>query len=117
MPTIAILNACRDLMLHRSNLQLAAAFDRLADILLDNAAKEYAPRVVGSLLDARSGLLRLRASIAELFAKELTLRLNGRKPCNIPTVGLLQPATRSIARLPMSSYASLASGESRTASN
>ncbi len=85
LPTIAILNACRDLMLHRSNLQLAAAFDRLADILLDNAAKEYAPRVVGSLLDARSGLLRLRASIAESFAEELTLRLNGRKPCGVPT--------------------------------
>ncbi len=85
MPTLAILNACRDLMLHRSNLQLAAAFDRLADILLDNAAKEYAPRVVGALLDARSGLLRLRASIAESFAEELTLRLNGRKSCGIPT--------------------------------
>ena len=85
MPTIAILNASRDLMLHRSNLQLAAAFDRLADILLDNAAKEYAPRVVGSLLDARSGLLRLRAAIAETFAEELTLRLNGRKPCGVPT--------------------------------
>ena len=82
MPTIAILNACRDLMLHRSNLQLAAAFDRLADILLDNAAKEYAPRVVGSLLDARSGLLRLRAAIAETFAEELTLRLNGLKDIN-----------------------------------
>ena len=85
MPTLAILNACRDLMLHRSNLQLAAAFDRLADILLENAAKEYAPRVVGSLLDARSGLLRLRAAIAESFAEELTLRLNGRKPCGMPT--------------------------------
>lgn len=72
-------------MLHRSNLQLAAAFDRLADILLDNAAKEYAPRVVGALLDSRSGLLRLRAAIAESFAEELTLRLNGRKPCGVPT--------------------------------
>ncbi len=85
MPTLAILNACRDLMLHRSNLQMAAAFDRLADILLDNAAKEYAPRVVGSLLDARSGLLRLRASIAESFAEQLTLRLNGRKSCLVPS--------------------------------
>ena len=85
LPTIAMLNACRDLMLHRSNLQLAAAFDRLADILLDNAAKEYAPRAVGALLDSRSGLLRLRASIAESFAEELTLRLNGRKPCGVPT--------------------------------
>ena len=85
MPTLAILNACRDLMLHRSNLQMAAAFDRLSDILLDNAAKEYAPRVVGSLLDARSGLLRLRAAIAESFAEQLTLRLNGRKSCLVPT--------------------------------
>ena len=85
MPTLAILNACRDLMLHRSNLQMAAAFDRLADILLDNAAKEYAPRMVGSLLDARSGLLRLRATVAESFAEQLTLRLNGRKSCLVPT--------------------------------
>ena len=85
MPTLAILNACRDLMLHRSNLQMAAAFDRLSDILLDNAAKEYAPRVVGSLLDARSALLRLRAPIAESFAEQLTLRLNGRKSCLVPT--------------------------------
>ena len=85
MPTLALLNACRDLMLHRSNLQMAAAFDRLADILLDNASKEYEPRVVGSLLDARGGLLRLRPAIAESFAEQLTLRLNGRKSCQVPT--------------------------------
>lgn len=85
MPTTAILNACRDLMLHRSNLQMAASFDRLSDILLDNAAKAYEPKVVGSLLDARSVLLRERAAIAETFASELTLRLNNRKPCLIPT--------------------------------
>lgn len=85
MPTTAILNACRDLMLHRSNLQMAAAFDRLSDILLDNASKLYDPRVVSGLLDARSMLLRERAAIAESFASELTLRLNNRKPCLIPT--------------------------------
>ena len=85
LPTTVVFNACRDLMLHRSNLQFAAAFDRLADILLDSAAKEYAPRAVGSLLDARSSLLRLRANIAEAFAEQLTLRLNGRKPCTVPT--------------------------------
>ena len=64
---------------------MAASFDRLSDILLDNAAKAYEPRVVGSLLDARSVLLRERAAIAETFASELTLRLNNRKPCLIPT--------------------------------
>jgi hypothetical protein len=85
MPTTAILNACRDLMLHRSNLQMAAAFDRLSDILIDNASKLYDTRVVSGLLDARSILLRERAAIAEAFASELTLRLNNRKPCLIPT--------------------------------
>jgi hypothetical protein len=72
-------------MLHRSSLQFAAAFDRLADILLELAAKEYAPRTVGSLLDARSALLRLRGDIAHAFTEQLTLRLNGRKPCLVPT--------------------------------
>ena len=85
LSAVAIFNACRDLMLHRCNLQMAAAFDRLSDILLDNASKLYAPREVGNMLDARSGLLRLRAQIAESFTSELTLRLNNRKPCLIPT--------------------------------
>ncbi len=85
VPANSILIACRDLMLHRSNLQFAAAFDRLADILLDHAGKEYAPRVVGSLLDARSALLRLRGPIAHAFTEQLALRLNGRKPCQVPT--------------------------------
>ena len=84
-PAVTIFNACRDLMLHRCNLQMAAAFDRLSDILLDNAAKTYAPREVGTILDSRSSLLRLRAQIAEAFTSELTLRLNNRKPCLIPT--------------------------------
>ena len=64
---------------------MAAAFDRLSDILIDNASKLYDPRVVSGLLDARSVLLRERAAIAETFASELTLRLNNRKPCLIPT--------------------------------
>ena len=85
LSAVTIFNACRDLMLHRCNLQMAAAFDRLSDILLDNAAKSYAPREVGTLLDARSSLLRMRAQIAESFTSELTLRLNNRKPCLIPT--------------------------------
>ena len=85
LSAVAIFNACRDLMLHRCNLQMAAAFDRLSDILLDNAAKSYAPREVGIMLDARSALLRVRAQIAESFTSELTLRLNSRKPCLIPT--------------------------------
>ncbi len=85
LSAVTIFNACRDLMLHRCNLQMAAAFDRLSDILLDNAAKVYSPREVGLILDARSSLLRLRAQIAETFTSELTLRLNNRKPCLIPT--------------------------------
>lgn len=64
---------------------MAAAFDRLSDILLDNASKLYDPRLVSGLLDARSILLRERAAIAEAFASELTLRLNNRKPCLIPS--------------------------------
>ena len=85
LSAVTIFNACRDLMLHRCNLQMAAAFDRLSDILLDNAAKSYAPRIVGTILDARSSLLRLRAQIAETFTSELTLRMNNRKSCLIPT--------------------------------
>ena len=85
LSAVTIFNACRDLMLHRCNLQMAAAFDRLSDILLDNASKTYATREVSSLLDSRSSLLRLRAQIAEAFTSELTLRLNNRKPCLIPT--------------------------------
>ena len=85
LSAVTIFNACRDLMLHRCNLQMAAAFDRLSDILLDTASKTYATREVSTLLDARSGLLRLRAQIAESFTSELTLRLNNRKPCLIPT--------------------------------
>ena len=85
LSAVTIFNACRDLMLHRCNLQMAAAFDRLSDILLDNASKTYATREVSTLLDARSSLLRLRAQIAEAFTSELTLRLNNRKPCLIPT--------------------------------
>lgn len=85
MPTLALLNACRDLMVHRSNLQMAAAFNRLSDILLDNASKEYDSRVVGSLLEAHAGLQRLRAAINESFAKQLTLRLDGCKSCLVPT--------------------------------
>jgi Protein of unknown function (DUF1631) len=85
LSAVTIFNACRDLMLHRCNLQMAAAFDRLSDILLDNASKIYSPREVGVVLDARSSLLRLRAQIAETFTSELTLRLNNRKSCLIPT--------------------------------
>lgn len=85
LSAVTIFNACRDLMLHRCNLQMAAAFDRLSDILLDNASKTYGTREVSVLLDARSGLLRLRAQIAEAFTSELTLRLNNRKSCLIPT--------------------------------
>ena len=96
IPTTAILNACRDLMLHRSNLQLAASFDRLSDIILDNATKAYEPRIVGSLLDARSVLLRERAAIAEAFASELTLRLNNRKPCLIPSSPTQETAELSL---------------------
>ncbi len=82
---IAIFNGCRDLMLHRSNLQLAAAFDRLSDVLIDNATKAYEPKQVNGLLDARSMLLRLRGAIAASFSEEFTQRLDGRKSCAMPT--------------------------------
>lgn len=85
VPVNALFNGCRDLMLHRSNLQLAAAFDRLSDLLIDNATKAYEPKQVSALLDARSMLLRLRGAIAASFADELTQRADGRKSCAMPT--------------------------------
>lgn len=72
-------------MLHRSNLQLAAALDRLTDLLIDNATKAFEPKVVSALLDARSTLLRVRADLSGTFAEELTQRLDGRKSCAMPT--------------------------------
>ncbi|MBL8311250.1 MAG: DUF1631 family protein [Burkholderiales bacterium] len=85
IPTSAILKGCRDLMLHRSNLQFAAAFDRLSDLLMDNAVKVYEPKAVSALLDARSSLTRLRGAISAAFADELAARLDGKVPCAIPT--------------------------------
>ena len=85
VPVNALINGCRDLMLHRSNLQLAAAFDRLSDLLIDNATKAYEPKQVSALLDARSMLLRLRGAIAASFSDELTQRVDGRKSCAMPT--------------------------------
>lgn len=85
IPTSAILKGCRDLMLHRSNLQFAAAFDRLSDVLMDNATKIYEPKAVSALLDARSALTRLRGNISATFADELAARLDGKVPCAIPT--------------------------------
>ncbi|HPG61672.1 MAG TPA: DUF1631 family protein [Casimicrobium sp.] len=95
-PAQAVLNACRDLMQHRCSLQLAAAFDRLSDMLMENASKSYEPKVVNGLLDARSALLRTRGSMAETFTEELTARLDGKKPCVIPGAALPQTGSLSL---------------------
>jgi hypothetical protein len=94
-PAQAVLNACRDLMQHRCSLQLAAAFDRLSDMLMESASKSYEPKIVNGLLDARSALLRTRGSIAETFTEELTARLDGKKPCVIP--GAAAPQTGGLS--------------------
>lgn len=83
-------------MLHRSNLQLAAALDRLTDLLIDNATKAFEPKVVSALLDARSTLLRVRADLSGTFAEELTQRLDGRKSCAMPTGTESQTAELSL---------------------
>ena len=95
-PPAAVLSACRDLMQHRCSLQLAAAFDRLSDMLMDGAGKTYEPKLVNGLLDARSTLLRTRGAIAEAFTDELTLRLDGRKPCIMPGAAAPQTGTLSL---------------------
>ncbi|HPT56910.1 MAG TPA: DUF1631 family protein, partial [Casimicrobium sp.] len=95
-PAQAVLNACRDLMQHRCSLQLAAAFDRLSDMLMENASKSYEPKIVNNLLDARSALLRTRGAVAETFTEELTARLDGHKPCVIPGAALPQTGSLSL---------------------
>ncbi len=82
-------------MQHRCSLQLAAAFDRLSDMLMETASKSYELNVVNGLLDARSTLLRTRGSIAETFTDELTARLDGKKPCVIP--GAEQPQASGLS--------------------
>ncbi|MCS6995776.1 MAG: DUF1631 domain-containing protein [Casimicrobiaceae bacterium] len=66
----------RDLMVHRSSLQLAAALDRLADALLEQATQNFEPRLVATLLDARALLQQHRAALSEEFLKRLTRRID-----------------------------------------
>lgn len=95
-PPAAVLSACRDLMQHRCSLQLAAAFDRLSDLLMDAAGKTYESKTVNGLLDARSALLRSRGAIADAFTEELTQRLDGKKPCIMPGASAPQTGTLSL---------------------
>ncbi|TAG79251.1 MAG: DUF1631 family protein [Burkholderiales bacterium] len=78
-----LLGGCRDLMLHRARLQLATAFDRLAEVLIENASKSFEPKVVSGLMEARSVLQRERASLSENFSASLQDRLSGKVPPEI----------------------------------
>jgi hypothetical protein len=79
-----LLAGCRDLMLHRASLQLAAALDRLAEILLDHASKSFETKVVNNLMDARAVLQRERLQISESFGQALLDRINGKREPGIP---------------------------------
>ncbi len=72
-------------MLHRASLQLAAALDRLAEILLDHASKSFETKVVNNLMDARAVLQRERLQISETFGQALLDRINGKREPGIPT--------------------------------
>lgn len=72
-------------MLHRASLQLAAALDRLAEILLDHASKSFETKVVNTLMDARAVLQRERLSISENFGQALLDRMTGKREPGIPT--------------------------------
>lgn len=78
-----LLGGCRDLMLHRARLQLATAFDRLAEVLIENASKSFEPKVVSGLMEARAVLQRERASLSENFSAALQDRLDGKVPPEI----------------------------------
>jgi hypothetical protein len=80
----SMLSGCRDLMLHRTRLQLAAALDRLAEVLLDSASKSFEPKVVGTLMEGRGILQAERASISEGFADALAARIDGKRATGIP---------------------------------
>jgi hypothetical protein len=79
-----LLEGCRDLMLHRARLQLATAFDRLAEVLLDNASKSFEPKVVGSLMDARAILQKERLALSEAFSGSLQDRIDGKQSLDLP---------------------------------
>ncbi len=73
-----IIESTRDLMLHRATLQLAAALDRLAEMLLDLASHTFDQRQVANLLDARSVLLQERANLSDGFVRRLGERIDRR---------------------------------------
>jgi hypothetical protein len=87
---------CRDLMLHRARLQFATAFDRLAEILLDNASKTFEPKVVNSLMEARAVLQRERGSLSEGFSKALQDRIDGKQALDIPDSSTGTPTTSGL---------------------
>ncbi len=108
-----ILASTRDLMLHRATLQLAAAIDRLAEMLLDLASHTFDQRQVATLLDARALLLQERAKLSDGFVRRLGERIDRRATTDwlnppVPAKGSLelqsvdlldeQVAARALAR-------------------
>jgi hypothetical protein len=79
-----MLTGCRDLMLHRTRLQLATAMDRLAEVLLDSASKSFEPKVVSTLMESRGLLQAERAAITESFSEALAARIDGKRATGIP---------------------------------
>ncbi len=79
-----MLSGCRDLMLHRTRLQLATAMDRLAEVLLDSASKSFEPKVVSTLMESRGLLQSERAAITESFSEALAARIDGKRATGIP---------------------------------
>ena len=76
--TDQIIASTRDLMLHRATLQLAAALDRLAEMLLDLASHTFDQRQVATLLDARAVLMQERANLSDGFVRRLGERIDRR---------------------------------------
>ncbi|MGL4231474.1 MAG: DUF1631 family protein [Casimicrobium sp.] len=97
-----LLGGCRDLMLHRSRLQLATALDRLAEVLLENASKTFEPKVANSMIDARGVLQKERAALTENFTKALQDRLDGKVSPDIA-----EPAEQKLDTLELQTVESL----------
>ncbi|MFN3629116.1 MAG: DUF1631 family protein [Casimicrobiaceae bacterium] len=87
-----IIASTRDLMLHRATLQLAAALDRLAEMLLDLASHTFDHRQVTNLLDARSVLLQERANLSDGFVRRMGERIDRRAAVAHPAEGLVEGA-------------------------
>jgi hypothetical protein len=75
-------------MLHRATLQLAAAIDRLIEMLLDQASHTFDQRQVANLLDARALLLQERASLSDGFVRRLSERIDRRSAESVAASGL-----------------------------